>query len=95
MAYVIAEPCIDQMDRACVEVCPVDCITTGPADRKMFIDPQACIDCGSCEAACPNQAIFREKDLPAGWTGYAWVDAAWYADPAAAREEIDRLLSAA
>ena len=88
MAYVIAEPCIDQMDQACVEVCPVDCITTSPADRKLFIDPQACIDCGSCETACPNAAIFRE-------TGYAWVDAAWYADPAAAREETDHLLSAA
>ena len=60
MAYVIAEPCIDQMDQACVEVCPVDCITTSPADRKLFIDPQACIDCGSCETACPNAAIFRE-----------------------------------
>ena len=26
MAYVIAEPCIDTKDTACVEVCPVDCI---------------------------------------------------------------------
>ena len=26
MAFIIAEPCIDVMDRACVEVCPVDCI---------------------------------------------------------------------
>jgi len=95
MAYVIAEPCVDHMDRACVEVCPVDCITSDPSDRKLYIDPQACIDCGSCETACPNEAIFREKDLPAGWTSYAWVDAAWYADPAAAREEIDRLISAA
>ena len=25
MAYIIAEPCIDVVDRACVEVCPVDC----------------------------------------------------------------------
>ena len=78
MAYVIAEPCIDKMDRACVEVCPVDCITSDPADRKLFIDPQACIDCGSCEAACPNEAIFREDELPAAWANYARVDAAWY-----------------
>ena len=28
MTYVIAEPCIDRMDQTCVEVCPVDCITT-------------------------------------------------------------------
>ncbi len=26
MAYVIAEPCVDVMDQACVAVCPVDCI---------------------------------------------------------------------
>jgi len=26
MAYIIAEPCVDVMDKACVEVCPVDCI---------------------------------------------------------------------
>ena len=26
MAYVIAEPCINVKDKACVEVCPVDCI---------------------------------------------------------------------
>ena len=96
MAYVIAEPCIDHMDRACVDVCPVDCISTDPAtDRKLFIDPEACIDCGSCEAACPNAAIFRADRLPPAWEGYAWVDAAWYADPEAARDEMDRLLGAA
>jgi len=26
MTYVITEPCIDVKDKACVEVCPVDCI---------------------------------------------------------------------
>ena len=26
MTYVIAEPCINTKDTACVEVCPVDCI---------------------------------------------------------------------
>lgn len=91
MAYVIAEPCIDKMDRSCIEVCPVDCITSGAADRKLFIDPQSCIDCGSCETACPNEAIFRQDQLPARWATYARVDAAWYANPAAARLEISRL----
>lgn len=95
MAYVIAEPCIDKMDRSCVDVCPVDCITNDPTDRKLYIDPDACIDCGSCEAACPNTAIFRGDELPEAWAGYAWVDAAWYADPAAARDEINQLLSVA
>ena len=39
MTYVIAEPCVDQMDQSCVAVCPVDCISgEGGVDRKMHID---------------------------------------------------------
>lgn len=34
MAYVIALPCVDVMDRACVEVCPVDCIYEADAPDK-------------------------------------------------------------
>ena len=26
MVHVIAEPCVDTKDTACVDVCPVDCI---------------------------------------------------------------------
>ncbi|HCS56358.1 MAG TPA: ferredoxin, partial [Gordonia polyisoprenivorans] len=26
VTYIIAEPCVDVMDKACVEECPVDCI---------------------------------------------------------------------
>ena len=26
MTYIITEPCIDVLDKSCVEVCPVDCI---------------------------------------------------------------------
>ena len=26
MTYVIAQPCVDVKDRACVDECPVDCI---------------------------------------------------------------------
>ncbi len=29
MTYVIAQPCIDVVDRACVDECPVDCIYEG------------------------------------------------------------------
>ena len=51
MAYVIAEPCIDVKDKACVEVCPVDCIYEGPT--QLFIHPDECSDCGACEPVCP------------------------------------------
>ena len=54
MTYVITEPCIDVKDRACVDVCPVDCIhDEGDADRMLYIDPDECIDCGACEPSCP------------------------------------------
>src|SRR6266850_7319361 len=62
MAYVITEPCIDVKDKACVEVCPVDCIYEGP--NQLFIHPDECIDCGACEPVCPVKAIFTEDETP-------------------------------
>jgi NAD-dependent dihydropyrimidine dehydrogenase PreA subunit len=62
MSYVIAEPCIDVKDKACVEVCPVDCIYEGP--HQLFIHPDECIDCGACEPVCPVKAIFAEDEVP-------------------------------
>ncbi len=65
MTYVIAEPCIDVMDQACVSVCPVDCIHFDEGvDRTLFIDPNECLDCGACEPECPVTAIFPEEDVP-------------------------------
>ncbi|MPY97499.1 MAG: ferredoxin, partial [Actinophytocola sp.] len=29
MTYVIAEPCVDLLDKACIDECPVDCIYEG------------------------------------------------------------------
>jgi NAD-dependent dihydropyrimidine dehydrogenase PreA subunit len=44
MAYVIAEPCIDVKDKACVDVCPVDCIYEGPT--QLFIHPTSASTAG-------------------------------------------------
>jgi NAD-dependent dihydropyrimidine dehydrogenase PreA subunit len=62
MAYVVAEPCVDILDKSCIEECPVDCIYEGA--RTMYIHPDECVDCGACEAVCPVQAISYEDDLP-------------------------------
>jgi NAD-dependent dihydropyrimidine dehydrogenase PreA subunit len=62
VTYVIGEPCIDIVDRACVDECPVDCIYEG--DRALYIHPDECVDCGACEPVCPVEAIFYEDDLP-------------------------------
>ena len=59
MPYVIASPCIDVNDKACVEECPVDCIYEG--ERKSYINPGECIDCGACEPVCPVEAISQDR----------------------------------
>ena len=63
MTYVITEACIGVKDRACVDVCPVDCIYEG--EDQLYIHPDECIDCGACEPECPVTAIFPEEDVPA------------------------------
>ena len=70
MTYIIAEPCIDVKDKACVEVCPVDCIHGTDEDKMLFINPEECIDCGACEPACPVQAIFPEEEVPEKWKSF-------------------------
>ncbi|MFE7466970.1 ferredoxin [Streptomyces sp. NPDC057499] len=62
MTYVIAQPCIDVKDKACLDECPVDCIYEGP--RMLYIQPEECVDCGACEPVCPVEAIFYDADLP-------------------------------
>ena len=69
MTYVIGEPCVDVLDRACVEECPVDCIYEG--ERMLYIHPDECVDCGACEPVCPVEAIYYEDDLPDQWQLYA------------------------
>lgn len=59
MSYVIGVDCVDVNDRACTDVCPVDCIYVG--DRKSYINPAECIDCGACEPECPVEAIFVDR----------------------------------
>lgn len=70
MAYIICEPCVDVMDTACVDVCPVDCIHTSEGEKQLYIDPDVCIDCGACEPACPVDAISMQSDVPSEWESY-------------------------
>ena len=90
MPFVIAEPCIDVQDKACSRVCPVACIHFEPGqDRKLYIDPDECIDCGACEPVCPVEAIFAELDLPTKWRKYAEIDMLWFHDKAKARAMVE------
>lgn len=93
MTYVITEPCIDVLDISCVDVCPVDCIHYEEGkDRKLYIDPNECIDCGACEPVCPVTAIFAEDDVPDEWKAYTQLDAQWFQDDKeAVRARINEL----
>ncbi len=84
MTYIIAEPCINTKDTACVEVCPVDCIhptreePNFDEEELLYIDPDECIDCGACEPVCPPNAIFPEDELPEEWEDFIERNAAYY-----------------
>jgi ferredoxin len=85
MTYIIAEPCIDTKDTACVDVCPVDCIhpTKNEAEEfekenKLYIDPEECIDCGACEPECPVEAIYPEDEVPEDQESYIEKNANYF-----------------
>jgi len=47
-------------DPPCARVCPTEALK--PAEpRGIFYDPNKCIGCGNCEAACPYKAIHVSK----------------------------------
>jgi NAD-dependent dihydropyrimidine dehydrogenase PreA subunit len=78
MTYVIGEPCVDVLDKACVDECPVDCIYEGA--RSLYIHPDECVDCGACEPVCPVEAIYYEDDLPASLRPYLDDNARFFGD---------------
>ena len=75
--YVIAEPCVDVMDKSCIEVCPVD--------------PDECTGCNLCLPACPVGAIYTADEIPAGSRAWVEVNALWFKDKAAARARVHEL----
>ena len=78
MTYVIAQPCVDLKDKACIEECPVDCIYEG--ERSLYIHPDECVDCGACEPVCPVEAIYYEDDVPDQWKDYYKANVEFFDD---------------
>ena len=64
MTWVIAEPCIDTKDRACVEVCPVDCIHEYVEELGGFVVPDK-----DQTGSGPNQKV-----VPKGGVTYQLAD---------------------
>jgi ferredoxin len=65
MTHVVCEPCRDCKYTDCVTVCPCDCFYQD--EQMLYIDPEACIDCGACVPECPVEAIFADTDVPRAW----------------------------
>ena len=78
VTYIIALPCVDLLDKACIEECPVDFIYEG--ERMLYIHPDECVDCGACEPVCPVEAIFYEDDVPDQWKDYYKANVEFFED---------------
>lgn len=78
MAYVIAQPCVDVKDKACIDECPVDCIYEG--ERMLYIHPNECVDCGACDPVCPVEAIYYLEDVPEEWADYVRTNTEFFED---------------
>ena len=82
MAYVVVDTCTK--DNLCIDACPVDCIHPKQdepdyeAATQVWIDPEACIDCGACIPVCPTNSIFILEELPADKADFAAKNAAYY-----------------
>jgi NAD-dependent dihydropyrimidine dehydrogenase PreA subunit len=75
MPFVITEPCVNVKDKACVDVCPVDCIYEFNGENQLYIHPDECIECGACQPVCPVSAIFMDAEVPAEQQKYIQLNA--------------------
>jgi len=57
--YVISDQCRGCVARSCMNVCPKGAISID-RDGRSVIDPEKCIKCGKCKAACPYDAIAKK-----------------------------------
>ncbi|WP_041939400.1 MULTISPECIES: DUF362 domain-containing protein [Frankia] len=85
MPYVITAACIDVKDGSCLEGCPADCIYEG--DRKMYINPDECTECGACAVSCPVGAALSDDRVKAKDKEFIDSEAAFFTDILPGRDE--------
>ena len=82
MAYVVTDACVK--DFICVAECATAAIAPMEGDPRaetvsqVFINPDECIDCGSCTSLCAQNAIFSESELTAEKAGFAEMNRAYF-----------------
>ena len=53
--FRVTEACRGCLTHKCIQVCPVGAIQS--INRRSYIDPNKCIECGKCKTVCPYNAI--------------------------------------
>lgn len=93
MAFVVTEACVNEKNKSCIEVCPVDCIYTesDALDKMVFIDPDECIDCGACESACPVNAIYEDVEVPEESHEFVGLNRRWFVEKDDVRGRLEEL----
>jgi ferredoxin len=74
MTHVVTDNCLECRFTECATVCPVECFHFDEA--MVYINPEKCIDCGACVAACPVSAIYDEVVIPANMRRWIELNAA-------------------
>ena len=81
MSHVIVDNCTKDFE--CVDACPTGCIPAADDPRiaeatQLYINPDECLDCGACIAACPSDAIYPADGLPEDKKDFADKNAAFF-----------------
>ena len=71
----------------------MDCIYVEDEDRMCYVEPDECIDCAVCEAACPVGAIFKDSDVPSEAAVFTEINALYFDDKDAARAQVDAYMA--
>ncbi|WP_298836194.1 4Fe-4S dicluster domain-containing protein [uncultured Clostridium sp.] len=53
--FTVTEACRGCLTHKCIQACPVGAIQS--INRRSYINPDKCIECGKCKNACPYNAI--------------------------------------
>jgi ferredoxin len=89
MSHVVTNACTKKL--CCVKVCPQNAFYN--AGARLVINPEDCIDCGTCVPECPNGAIFPEADVPAADKAAIETNKEFFANKSAAEKEKLRMLA--
>jgi NAD-dependent dihydropyrimidine dehydrogenase PreA subunit len=83
MPYVVTDACVKDFN--CVDECAVGAIAPSAGDpeagnvSQVFINPELCIDCGSCTGVCGSSAIYTEDEVPADKQEFIEKNRAYFA----------------